>query len=147
MDPTKRVNDLIVITGRLADLLELENLALINKKNQDLYDILDEKVTLGRVYETRIMGLTEDSEALDGVDPELLERLRDMGKKVNGLIEENAELLKVAIETNRRVVDLIAEAVKASTPSAGTYSQTGATEMPNHRAAPKNVAISLDHTL
>lgn len=147
MDPTKRVNDLIVITGRLADLLELENLALINKQNQDLYDILDEKVTLGRVYETRIMGLTEDSEALDGVDPELLERLRDMGKKVNGLIEENAELLKVAIETNRRVVDLIAEAVKASTPSAGTYSQTGATEMPNHRAAPKNVAISLDHTL
>lgn len=147
MDPTKRVNDLIVITGRLADLLERENLALINKQNQDLYDILDEKVTLGRVYETRIMGLTEDSEALDGVDPELLERLRDMGKKVNGLIEENAELLKVAIETNRRVVDLIAEAVKASTPSAGTYSQTGATEMPNHRAAPKNVAISLDHTL
>ncbi len=147
MDPTKRVNDLIVITGRLADLLERENLALINKQNQDLYDILDEKVTLGRVYETRIMGLAEDSEALDGVDPELLERLRDMGKKVKGLIEENAELLKVAIETNRRVVDLIAEAVKASTPSAGTYSQTGATEMPNHRAAPKNVAISLDHTL
>lgn len=147
MDPTKRVNDLIVITGRLADLLERENLALINKQNQDLYDILDEKVTLGRVYETRIMGLAEDSEALDGVDPELLERLRDMGKKVNGLIEENAELLKVAIETNRRVVDLIAEAVKASAPSAGTYSQTGATEMPNHRAAPKNVAISLDHTL
>lgn len=147
MDPTKRVNDLIVITGRLADLLELENLALINKQNQDLYDILDEKVTLGRVYETRIMGLAEDSEALESVDSELLKRLQGIGKKVNGLIEENAELLKVAIETNRRVVDLIAEAVKASTPSAGTYSQTGATEMPNHRAAPKNVAISLDHTL
>jgi len=147
MDPTKRVNDLIVITGRLADLLERENLALRNKQNQDLNDILDEKVTLGRVYETRIMGLAEDSEALDSVDSELLKRLRGIGDKVNGLIGENAELLKVAIETSRRVVNLIAEAVKASAPSAGTYSQTGATEMPDHRAAPKNVAITLDHTL
>ena len=147
MDPTKRVNDLIVITGRLADLLERENLALRNKQNQDLNDILDEKVTLGRVYETRIMGLAEDSEALGSVDSELLKRLRGIGEKVNGLIEENAELLNVAIEANRRVVNLIAEAVKASVPSAGTYSRTGATETPDHRAAPKNVAITLDHTL
>ena len=147
MDPTKRVNDLIVITGRLADLLERENLALRNKKNQDLNDILDEKVTLGRVYETRIMGLAEDSEALESVDSELLERLQGIGKKVNGLIEENAELLRVAIETNRRVVDLIAKAVKNSVPSAGTYSQTGAAETRDHRAAAKNVAISLDQTL
>ncbi len=147
MDPTKRVNDLIVITGRLADLLERENLALRNKKNQDLNDILDEKVTLGRVYETRIMGLAEDFEVLDGVDSELLERLRTIGEKVNGLIEENAELLKVAIEVNRQVVNLIAEAVKASVPSAGTYSRTGTTETLDHRATAKNVAITLDHTL
>ena len=147
MDPTKRVNDLIVITGRLADLLERENLALRNRKNQDLHDILDEKVTLGRVYETRIMGLAEDSEALDSVDSELLKRLRSIGEKVNGLIVENTELLKVAIEVNRRVVNLIAEAVKTSVPTAGIYSRTGATETLGHGAAAKNVAITLDHTL
>ena len=147
MDPTKRVNDLIVITGRLADLLERENAALREKQNKVLNEILDEKVTLGRFYESRIMGLTEDPEALDNVDKELLERLRGIGEKVNGLIEDNAKMLKIAIEANRRVVNLIAEAVKASAPSAGTYSQTGATEMPDHRAAPKNVAITLDHTL
>ena len=79
MDPTKRVNDLIVITGRLADLLERENVALREKQNKELNEILDEKVTLGRVYESRIMGLTEDPEALDNVDKELLERLRGIG--------------------------------------------------------------------
>ncbi len=147
MDPTKRVNDLIVITGRLADLLERENVALREKQNKELNEILDEKVTLGRVYESRIMGLTEDPEALDNVDKELLERLRGIGEKVNGLIEDNAKMLKIAIEANRRVVNLIAESVKASVPSAGTYSPTGATGTDDHRAAPKNVAISVDHTL
>lgn len=147
MDPTNRVNDLIVITGRLADLLERENAALREKRNKELNEILDEKVTLGRVYESRIMGLTEDPEALDNVDKELLERLRGIGMKVNGLIEDNAKMLKIAIEANRRVVNLIAESVKASVPSAGTYSPTGAASTHDHRAAPKNVAISVDHTL
>jgi len=145
MAPKNRVNDLIVITNRLADLLSRENEALRTKNNEALNEILDEKVTLGRVYESRVMGLTEDPDALEGIEMEQRERLRALGGKVNGLIEENARLLKVAIETNRRVVNLIAEAVKASAPSAGTYSQTGATGMDQQTA--QNVAISIDHTL
>ena len=147
MDPTNRVNDLILITGRLGELLERENDALRNRRNKDLNDILEEKVTLGRVYESRIMGLSEHADALNEVDAELRERLRLIGEKVNGLIEENAKLLKVAIEANRRVVNLIAEAVKASMPSAGTYSPSGAAQAQSHRSAPRNVAISLDRTL
>jgi len=148
MEPTNRVNDLIVITNRLAELLERENDALRNKQNKELTEILDEKVTLGRVYESRIMGLAEASaEAIDGVDLELRDRLRGLGQKVNDLIVDNAKLLKVAIESNRRVVNLIAEAVKESIPSAGTYSATGATGGLDHHAAPRNVAISVDHTL
>lgn len=147
MDPTNRVNDLIVITTRLADLLERENQSLEDKQSKDLNEILDEKVTLGRVYESRIMGLTENPEVLKEVDTDLRERLRDIGEKVNGLIEENAKLLKIAIEANRRVVNLIAEAVKASAPGTGTYSSSGIAGSTEHHAAPKNVAISIDHTL
>ncbi len=147
MDPTNRVNDLIVITTRLADLLERENQSLEDKQSKDLNEILDEKVTLGRVYESRIIGLTENPEVLKEVDTGLRERLRDIGVKVNGLIEENAKLLKIAIEANRRVVNLIAEAVKASAPGTGTYSSSGIAGAADHHGAPKNVAISIDHTL
>ena len=146
MDPTNRINDLIVITNRLVGLLERENDALSNRKYSGINEILDEKVTLGRVYESRIMGLTDDPAALEQVDRELRERLRSLGEKVNGLIEENAELLKIGIEANRRVVDMIAEAVKASVPSAGTYSANGAADVEQHTAS-NNVAISIDHTL
>ncbi len=146
MDPTNRVNDLIVITKRLADLLARENDALVNRKYSEINEILDEKVTLGRVYESRIMGLTDDPAALKEVDADLRDQLRSLGEKVNGLIEENAALLKIGIEANRRVVNMIAEAVKASVPSAGTYSASGATGVEQH-APSKNVAITVDHTL
>ena len=146
MDPTNRVNDLIVITNRLADLLARENDALSNRKYSEINEILDEKVTLGRVYESRIMGLTDDPETLEQVDGDLRDRLRSLGEKVNGLIEDNAVLLKIGIEANRRVVNMIAEAVKASVPSAGTYSANGAAGVEQH-AASKNVAITVDHTL
>lgn len=147
MDPTNRVNDLITITGRLVDLLDRENSALVNNQNKDLSEILDEKVTLGRVYESRILGLAEaSSDAIDSVDLELRDRLRGLGNKANDLIEENAKLLKVAIEANRRVVNMIAEAVKASVPSAGTYAPNGAHAI-EHHAATKNAAIAVDHTL
>ncbi len=146
MDPTNRVNDLIVITNRLADLLARENDALSNRKYSEINEILDEKVTLGRVYESRIMGLTDDPAALLEVDADLRDQLRSLGEKVNGLIEENAELLKIGIEANKRVVNMIAEAVKASVPSAGTYSANGAPGV-EQQAASKNVAITVDHTL
>ncbi len=146
MDPTNRVNDLIVITNRLADLLARENEALVNRKYSEINEILDEKITLGRVYESRIMGLTDDPAALKEVDADLRDQLRGLGEKVNGLIEENAQLLKIGIEANRRVVNMIAEAVKASVPSAGTYSANGAAGVEQH-APSKNVAITVDHTL
>ncbi len=146
MDPTNHVNDLIVITNRLVNLLERENDALSNRKYSEINEILDEKVTLGRVYESRIMGLTDDAAALGQVEGDLRDRLRGLGEKVNQLIEDNSVLLKTGIEANRRVVNMIAEAVKASVPSAGTYSANGATGA-EQNAASKNIAISIDHSL
>tara|TARA_B100000686_G_scaffold287407_1_gene312838 strand:- start:399 stop:839 length:441 start_codon:yes stop_codon:yes gene_type:complete len=146
MDPTNRINDLIVISNRLVDVLERENEALSNRKYSEINDILDEKVTLGRVYESRIMGLSDEETNLNEVDGELRDQLRELGTKVNTLIENNSVLLKIGIEANRRVVNMIAEAVKASVPNTGTYAANGANAIAEQVKA-KNVAISIDHTL
>lgn len=146
MDPTNRINDLIVISNRLVDVLERENEALSNRKYSEINDILDEKVTLGRVYESRIMGLSDEETNLNEVDGELRDQLRELGTKVNTLIENNSVLLKIGIEANRRVVNMIAEAVKASVPNTGTYAANGANAIAE-QVKTKNVAISIDHTL
>lgn len=145
MEARKRVDDLIVISGHLATLLERENQALRARRMAELGDTLSEKNVLLRAFESRVEGLAEQADDLAQVDPDLRERLAGIGVKVNRLIDENARLLKIAIEANRRVMDSVAEAVKSCRPGAGTYSAKGAVE--SSRRGVRNVSISVDRTL
>ena len=147
MEPSNRIEDLILIMGRLIDILERENDALSNRRNSELHDLLDEKVTLSRVYETRMKAINEKPELLQDIEEGVRERLSDSGARINILIEENRKLLKTAIDTNRRVVELITDAVRTTAPGPGTYGASGSTELPNHRTEGKSVAISLDQIL
>lgn len=147
MDPNNRLNDLLVITGRLAELLQRENKALREHRAQEVRDLLDEKATLSRVYETRYKGLAENPEIIAAADLDIRDRLRAMGEKVQALMEENAKLLRTALEANKRVVDMIAEAVRNKQPSAGTYGANAVTADDGAHAAGRRLAFSLDQTL
>ena len=48
MDATKRIDDLITITGHLVELLTQENAALRAKRHEDVATLLEKKATLGR---------------------------------------------------------------------------------------------------
>lgn len=147
MNATDRINDLINITSRLADLLVSENAALENNRTEDAAALLDEKSALSRAYEARVEGLKEVSEDLAGVDKDLRERLRGLGEKVNDLMEDNARHLKVAMEVNRYVMSAIAEAAKSQKPGPGIYSAKGSTKGKRPQDASQSVAVSLDKSL
>lgn len=125
MEAEKRIGDLISITTRLIDVLERENAMLRDRKYGDLSKILDEKATIARVYEARVLGFGENRGALDEVSTEMREQFVELAHKVDALMAENTTMLQVAVVASRRVVDLIAEAVKETAPSAGTYSNRG----------------------
>ncbi len=145
MDAEKRIGDLIAITGRLIDILERENAILRERRHAELNNILDEKATIGRVYEARVVGLDQNRDALDDVAPALREQLKELARKVDTLMAENTIMLRAALQASRRVVDLIAEAVKETAPTAGTYSARGR----KAEAAPAggNMSLSLNETL
>lgn len=147
MDATGRVNDLIEITERLASLLKKENRALNDKDANEATRYLDEKGNLSRIYETRIKGLMDDPSILATAAPELRKELRDLGESVNVMIQENARLLKITIEANRRVVAMVADAVKTQQPGPGTYSAKGTADKNDVHSAPRNLALSLDQSL
>lgn len=147
MDATGRVNDLIEITERLASLLKKENRALNDKDADEATRYLDEKGNLSRIYETRIKGLMDDPSILATAAPELRKELRDLGESVNVMIQENARLLKITIEANRRVVAMVADAVKTQQPGPGTYSAKGTADKNDVHSAPRNLALSLDQSL
>ena len=60
---------------------------------------------------------------------------------------ENAQLLKITIEANRRVVAMVADAVKTQQPGPGTYSAKGTADKNDVHSAPRNLALSLDRSL
>ena len=147
MDVTGRVDDLIEITERLASLLKKENKALNEKDANEATQYLDEKGNLSRIYETRIQGLIDDPSILANAAPELREKLRELGESVNVMIQENAQLLKITIEANRRVVAMVAAAIKTQQPGPGTYSAKGTADKNDVHSAPRNLALSLDRSL
>jgi len=147
MDPTRRIHDLIDITERLANLLMRENQALRDKRAQEAVQYLEEKNNLSRIYETRLKNFSEQPEAYRDVDVGLRTRLREMGEKVNAMISENARLLKVTIEANRRIVELVADAVKEQQSGPGIYSAKGAPKVNDLHSAPQNLALSVDRSL
>ena len=132
MSSDSKINDIILITERLADVLKRENTALQNQQSQELHTLLDDKVTLSRVYETRMQFYNENPNVLSETTPELREKLRIIGLHTSELLQENAKLLKVAIEANRKVLDMIATAVKNVTPGPGTYRANGITGLSDH---------------
>ena len=147
MNATGRINDLIEITERLEILLTQENKALSERNAKEATSYLDEKNNLSRIYESRIKGIMDNPAALADVDPELRQKLRELGEKVNLMIRENAQLLKITIEANRRVVEMVAEAVKSQQPGPGIYSAKGTSDKADVHSAPRNLALSLDRSL
>lgn len=150
MNTEAKIKDLITLTGNLADLLERENTALREHRPADVAGLLNEKQTLSRVYEARIIRfakLSETPEAFKDMDPELLERLKTLGGKVNTLMDVNERLLKVAIEANRRVMEAIADAVKSNAPGPGVYSANGAVRDNGGKAATMTSPVSVNRSL
>ena len=147
MDSTDRITDLIAVVGRLADLLARENTALREHKTHDVAALAEEKKALCRSYEARVKALHENPDDLAEASPELRARLRGLGEKAATLMDDNASLLKVAIATSHRVVDLIAEAAKENLPGPGTYSPSGAAAGGGQGGAPRAAPVSVDQSL
>jgi len=145
MEVAKRMADLVNVTTRLIDVLERENELLRDRRYNELNLILDEKETIARVYQARIMGLEENPEVLNGADEDARDHLRELARKVDTLMSQNARMLEVAMTVSKRIVDLVAEAVKEAAPRTGAYSAKGSTA-----AAPVkggNMSLSLNETL
>jgi hypothetical protein len=125
LDEKTRVDDLLFISGHLIEILEQENIALTHNHLNVVNELLDQKTRLSRAYEIRGLGLRNSDHNFDGVDPDLLKKLKDQSERLQALVEINARELKIGVEVGRRYMDVLAESVKTATPSAGTYSASG----------------------
>ena len=146
MNAETRVNDLIVIGGRLAELLKEENLSLRARRTEDIAGFLGDKTALSRAFESRFKGLADKPDELAGIDVEQGERLRGITERIHTLIEDNDRLLRVALAAHEKMVEAIAEAVKSSQPGPSIYPRAGRRGTTTDGGA-KSTPISLDQAL
>ncbi len=147
MDMKQRVSDLIVITSRLAEILALENKSLRNHKVAEVALYVEDKSTLSRAYETRVLGIMKNPDELADVDVDLRDRLRALGEKVQELTAENARLLKAAMAAHSKFVSVVAEAVKSASSGPTLYAPSGNKKREKVRTVQRPRALSLDQTL
>lgn len=147
LDPKTRVDDLLFIASHLIDILEQENTALAHNRVDVVNELVEQKVKLSRAYEIRVMGLEHSGQDFAGVEPALIQELKDQSERLQALVEINAKELKVGIETGRRYMDVLAESVKTATPSAGTYSANGKTAFASLGKKAKSAAVAVDENL
>ena len=109
---------------------------------------VNKRAMIGKELVTNILHY----KTMDGVVVTIIgTTLRNMEKKIAlaiiQSIEENGLLLKISIEANSKVVNLIAEAVRETSQETETYGSSGSNTLSGLRAESKSIAISLDQTL
>lgn len=148
MNMQQRLDDIAFITQHLVVVLQKENRALHQNDIPVIEGLIEEKDALCRAYEQRALVLSKYRDELksEEIPSELLELVKDLGAQVEHLIQENSRLLRAAIEANRRVMSLVAEAVKGTNADIDTYGATGNVSRKGLKA-PADTPVSIDRSL
>ncbi len=147
MEHEERLESMMELTHRLADLVETENLALVERRNADVENMLEEKATLSRLYENRFKALEELNVNWGQLGEEKRQEMANTAERLKTLTDENVMRLKVAAHANQAVLEAVADAVRANTPHAGTYAKNGKQGQEGMRAAANSMSVSLDQSL
>ncbi len=137
-------DDIVWACANLCDLLEVENEALANHDIQTVRELADNKSALARIYEQSVLPMAEDPSLADELEPEQKDELTELGRRLQGLVEENARRLKAEMEAAERLMDAVANAVKTGATSTCKYGKTGQFD---GRAGTERQSVSFNETL
>ena len=121
-----RIRDLVSVSERLIAILQEENQALRNNDPAGVKTNFEEKDRLCRAYEILVKRMVDKKEFTTKTDADLREELHDIGKDLEELMDENAKLLSIAIDSGKRFMNRVSSTVKQGSVQAQTYSNNGA---------------------
>lgn len=146
MDALERAHQFNLVAEQLIGLLTEENAALRTHDTSVSRRRGDEKTRLANAYAALFAGFAKDETALAGLEAETRGVMGEVGRTLEVLTEENGRLLKIAMQSSRTVLDIVAEAAKAIQPTAGTYGAHGRVGE-GRRHGSRGVPLSVDESL
>ena len=130
----------------LAEVVARENAALRGRSREGLTALAEEKAAATNLYQQCLAALDTATEGYRTLTTDQREALRNCGRLLAEEADENARLLRIAVEISRRYMTTVADAVKALQPGAPGYSRTGVLGSGAHALA-RAPALSLDRSL
>ncbi len=108
-NPTDRVEQLILLTDKLSDIITAEVKILEERRPKDLSPLSAEKAKLSSVYAQELRAIAQDRSLIGGVAPDLAERLKAVTKTFQTKVDKEMRLLTRARRITEGAVKAIAE--------------------------------------
>lgn len=134
VDPVDVVEDMLEAMGRLSDLLEIENAALMQHRHDVTAYYQDEKTVLTRLYVQRLKALAEDTQRLEAARAERGAEMVEAGQRLKSLSDLNATLLKSAMAATRKFLDAVVSSAREYEEQP-RYARNGKATTPRRAAA------------
>lgn len=114
-DPKIKVQDVITLTARLAQLLAEEVDLLTDMKVSRIEALQQEKIFLTNALEAQRKLLDRNPHLVETIPSQDKQDLKEVIEVFNNILEENHRKLLIAREVNHKIVQAITSVVKEST--------------------------------
>ena len=130
MNPSVRAQELIGLSNSMTELMTSEIESLKAGNVSGIEPLQAQKETLSNLYAAHMQEIAADPGMFSSIEPALREELTAAATTFESVAEQNKRTVQAALELNARVVQVIADAVMKSAPSAAGYTKTGAAPGP-----------------
>ena len=143
---TELLDRLIDVTTRLGDVVEAENAALRERRAAELARHREEKEKLTGSYERCMVQLKRSRDALKGLEPQKLDRLRGATRRFQEVLEEHRRVVQSAKAVSERMLRaIVAEASQRRNPFEGY--DAGAAIRPAFAAGRPTVSLAVNQVI
>lgn len=147
MNPNARAHELIDLSHSLVQVMASEIEILKGGKVSDIEPLQAQKDALSSAYETHMRDVVADPGMFNMIEPDLRDSLKAAATQFEATASENKIAVQAALEMNVRLVQVIADAVIRSAPSASGYTKTGAAPGTAPRTALPAAPATLNRSL
>ncbi len=141
------VAELVGIMSRLIDVLSAETALVQERRIDEIADLQAQKSHLADAYARGHRHLSEDPTPVRALPPAERDRFRELARKLDLAVKENARVLKASATAIERVVNMFVDAVKRQKQTPNAYTKTGAANYGSKAMAARKVSITLNENI
>jgi hypothetical protein len=141
------LDDLLVVSNRLADLMSRENEILRSMRPGDIKDLQKDKADLAQRYEQHMLAVQKDPAILASASPAMRAKLREHSARFDAVLVENERRLRAVRSVNERVMKVIVDAAAEQQLGSPAYSSAGVMGATSTGSGRRIVAVTFNKQL